>query len=326
MGHRGIGLPRFDLGEVPLMENTMESIEAGRAAARLRWIEIDAGVTSDGVVIVHHFQKTLYEDCDAEGPELVVAESTYDEVVERSEELGLPAPPRLVDVLSEYRRSRYGLQLGFQIEMKQGTDYALGRYCNRAAATGDDDAMACDRRAHGDDPLVAALADATERSGFGNDRIIISSFEAPRLYNFRRTSLNSFVLKLVGGKAEGVDGLERIATRYLGQRAAVSLPLQFATGERVADLRSRGIGVEIGMASAGHCLLNNAVKSVDKLKREREKLTRQIEQAVAAGPDHICSDFSREIRVQKKRMERRERTRRNREASQGGIMEDSRVK
>jgi len=55
MGHRGIGLPRFDLGEVPLMENTMESIEAGRAAARLRWIEIDAGVTSDGVVIVHHF-------------------------------------------------------------------------------------------------------------------------------------------------------------------------------------------------------------------------------------------------------------------------------
>jgi len=255
-----------------------------------------------------------------------VAESTYDEVVERSEELGLPAPPRLVDVLSEYRRSRYGLQLGFQIEMKQGTDYALGRYCNKAAAAGDDDAIACDRRAHGDDPLVAALADATERSGFGNDRIIISSFEAPRLYNFRRTSLNSFVLKLVGGKAEGVDGLERIATRYLGQRAAVSLPLQFATGERVADLRSRGIGVEIGMASAGHCLLNNAVKSVDKLKREREKLTRQIEQAVAAGPDHICSDFSREIRVQKKRMERRERTRRNREASQGGIMEDSRVK
>ena len=317
MGHRGAGLPKFDRGEVALMENTIESIEAGRTVARLKWIEIDAGVTSDGVVIVHHFQKTLYEDCDVGGPKLVVADATYDEVLERSEELGLPAPPRLRDVLAEFRKSRTGYQLAFQIEMKQGTDYALGRTCNRAAASGDPDAAACDRRAHGDDPLVAALADVTGRSGYDDDRIIISSFEAPRLYNFRRTCPKSFVLKLVGGQAEGVDGLERIATRWLGQSAAVSLPVKFATAERVADLRSRGIRVEIGMASVGHCLLRNAQEAADKFERDKEKMRRQMEQAIAAKPDHICSDFSRDIRGQKKRMERRERTLRN-AAENGG--------
>ena len=311
MGHRGIGLPRLGAGEVALMENTAESIEAGRSAARLKWIEIDAGVTSDGVVIVHHFHNILYEDCDVEGsgPPLVVAEATYDEVRQRSVELGLPVPPRLEDVLAENRRSKQ--KVGFQIEMKQGTDYAMGRYCNKKAAEGDEDAIACDKRAHDHDRLVSALANVTEKSGYGDDQIIISSFEAPRLYNFRRTSLNSFVLKLVGGQAEGVDGLARIATRYLGQRAAVSLPVQFATGERVADLRSRGIGVEIGLASVGHCLLQNAEKALKKFDREREKMRRQMEQAINAGPDHICSDYPRDIRGQKKRMERRERTIRN---------------
>jgi glycerophosphoryl diester phosphodiesterase len=280
IGHRGIGFPL--LNEAPVMENTLESISSA-AEAGVRWVEIDVGITIDGVVIVGHFHDYIYEDCGIK--KMSVATSSYTDLSTHVHGNGhLPKPERLFDVLAKFKG-----KLGFQVELKQGTDYKLAQLCNKAV-TNRESQTECSSRVYGHDKLVVGLVNVLESVQYPEDKIIISSFEAPRLNNFRRLSSRSYMLKLVGAQSSGVDGMIRISQKYLGNKPAVSIPLQFATTQRVQELKKAGLNVEIGLPSAGHCLAKNAVKQVI----DKEAASKEIARSIEMRPDSICTDFPRD--------------------------------
>lgn len=255
----------------------MESISAAEKAG-LKWVEIDVGITLDNIVIAGHFHESLYEDCPTETigqKAMVVSKTNYDILCSHSEELGLPTPPKLVDVLATFKG-----RLGFQIELKQGTDYRMARVCNNAASKKLRDKKCV---------LLHKVVEALEYTDFPANDIIISSFEAARLHNFRRLSSRYHGLKLVGGQALGVEGMIKICQMYLGHNSSVAIPPQFATEQRVRDLQTAGISVEIGLPGAGHCLSMKPQKQpVDSVVKK------QIAAALALRPDSICTDFPRD--------------------------------
>ena len=282
-GHRGIGYPLPN--EEPILENTIESISAALKAG-LRWVEIDVGVTLDMVIIVGHFHTNLYEDCDVIDKKLLVSETKYEELATQSKKYGLPAPAKLFDVLSKFKG-----KLGFQIELKQDTNYGLGRLCNKAVANGLYEKR-CNDRSVENDNLLHQLLTALEDAEFPENDIIISSFEAPRLHNFRNLGSRFSSLKLVGGQNEGVGGMIKICQKYLGQNASVSIPLQFANQKRVRELRDAGIMVEIGLPGAAHCLSYKPQKQIDLSVTKR-----QMTEALSMQPDSICTDFPRDAEM-----------------------------
>ena len=264
----------------------MASLNAS-VSAGLKWVEIDVGITKDSIVIVNHFHTSLYEDCPADilrETKMVVSDTTYEVLCSQATKIGLPIPPKLDDVLSIFKG-----RLGFQIELKQDTNYKLASTCNKAAAYKVNDKQ-CEERSQEHDLLLHEVVASLERSRFPANHTIISSFEAARLNNFRRINSRYHNLKLVGGQAVGVDGMIKICQMYLGPTPHVALPIQFSTKERVLELQTQGIVVEIGLPSAGNCLSHSNIE-----QQPAEKIKKQITNALASKPNSICTDFPRDV-------------------------------
>jgi len=128
---------------------------------------------------------------------------------------------------------------------------------------------------------------ALEEARFPVDGIIISSFEGPRLCNFRTLGSAYKQMKLVGAERFGVEGIIKASQMWLGPTSAVAVPLGFATAANVRELRSKkGIRVEVGMRGVGACFQEKDSKWASSHPADLSALLR----AVQSGVDYICGD------------------------------------
>merc|ERR1719296_295816 len=246
---------------------------AAAAKALIPWVKLDIALTRDNVVVVGHFQANLHEGC-ALGKHPVVADSTLEELRAVS-----PTP---VDTLEVVLR-RFKSILKFQIELKHDTDYVLARFCNSPANFYSD---RCWDRCLNSDPLTEGLAMVLEATHFPPEDVIVSSFEGPRLCNFRHLGTDYSNLKLVGAEQEGAAGVMKTVRMWLGPAGAV---LPFATQANVAHLRGRGIRVEVGMPGAGECFHE---KNAADFAAHPVNVAR-LAAALHSGADYVCGDFPR---------------------------------
>ena len=268
-------------------ENSFEALRATYKAG-ITFMELDVGLTKDGVVVVHHTDARVGEGCHNTtfGANILLHDITWPDLSKLR--VGGSRIPSLLEVLQFAREKK----LALQIELKMGTNYALAHECMAEPIS-----HACRNRAQADDPLARSVVRVLRESHFTD--AVVSSFEAPRLLRFstyvRAEHMPSFRTKLVlGGKkrlgeAEQTKILSLISQYNISD---VSMYVNQASREIIEKLRAKRIGTEIGMPSWGLCLHEKTGEQVMQARTQQQK---ELSDVVAMGADFICTDFPDEV-------------------------------
>eukprot|EP00040_Diaphanoeca_grandis_P036098 m.228961 g.228961 ORF g.228961 m.228961 type:complete len:785 (+) comp33549_c0_seq1:343-2697(+) len=271
-GHQGVGFAKSK--RIPA--NTVASFEEA-VVSGVKWVELDVAITSDNIVVVHHAQERLGEQCGIkDGP--VIQDTTFSALSEFDN-----PPPKLSEVLEKFKD-----KLKFQIELKQNTNYrSTASACSLRWAED-----ACHDRATLPDPLTEGVAQLLQDSGMPVTDVIISSFEGPRLRNFHTIS-PKYPLLLVGyesglrdGNNSGIAGLQY----WVGAQGGISVNGRALSETNVAKLNQAGFFFEVGIA----CKQCNCVHILDKTV---EPNMNEVEKAVSFQPHHLCMTLTPDFQL-----------------------------
>mmetsp|Transcript_12501 Transcript_12501/g.26806 ORF Transcript_12501/g.26806 Transcript_12501/m.26806 type:complete len:676 (+) Transcript_12501:275-2302(+) len=228
MGHRGFGVPTLD--KTPfLREASNASLE--QAAPLIDWIEIDVGITKDGVVVLAHVHRYLDENCQNFSKSNVLKDMFSYQL------------PEYVVTLEQALELANRTGVGLQIELKQDTDYGAARRCLQNSSS-------CEERDQ--DPLALAVFELLQATP--NVNVIISSFEVGRLSFFADHGFPTVVsFPMFGSPEPYLPVIKSFGVTHL------SVGFKFMRHQKepqklMQAIRKAGLVVELGMPGGSWCM------------------------------------------------------------------------
>lgn len=252
MGHRGFGVD-INTGVLTHPESSMKSIQS--AVGVIGWVEIDVALTKDRKVIVTHAHKYLHEKCSDQSVR-TISNMTYAEIQKSFTRV----PPLLEELLKKFRH-----RIGFQIELKQNTNYAKAKKCLKSS---------CVPTSH--DPLASAVYVLLNKYRV-NKNVIVSSFDVSRLQYFVKRGIQTVVTFPMFGSPEPY--IQKIHKVY--NITYISVSYDFMKKQKT-PISFAPLKLQIGMPGGSWCM--------HEQKKDTFESHEQIKHALTFGPDILITN------------------------------------